>query len=507
MGPLPMWVRRLRGIDSLLAGAPDYRLVAWLFLRVLAVIYLVAFWSLAVQITGLAGSQGIYPIAEQLNVATEQQGTWRFLAYPSVFWAASSDWALLTAAYGGCALAIVLFVGWAERAVLVLLYLLYLSLFHAGQLFTNFQWDYLLLETGFLAIFLPGGSRVVVWLFRWLLFRLRFLSGISKLASGDPTWSGLTALSFYFETQPLPHVGAWYAHQFPEWLLRLGTGATLVVEILVPFLMFFPRRWRFLAAWVTILWQLMIILTSNHNFFNFLTIALCLFLFDDRALGRVLPGAWQRRAEASTLLPPKPRRSVALAAAVAMAVILPASLVAALPLMGISRPIPWVSTWTGWLKPYRIANRYHVFPTIETERIQLQISASMDGKVWHPYRLRYWPAELEHIPPFVVPHQPRLDWMLWFVPSSPFFLDWFERFLHRLLEGSPTVTGLLADAPFANQPPRLVRVDVYRYRFTTQNERARTGDWWQREYLGPFYPLPLLERSPGAPASSSNGGS
>jgi hypothetical protein len=197
--------------------------------------------SLAVQITALAGGQGIYPIAEQLSVTAESNGAWRFLAYPSIFWIAASDGALLAAAYGGCVLAVLLFAGWWERPVLVLLYLLYLSLFHAGQIFTNFQWDYLLLEAGFLAIFLRGGSRVVVWLFRWLLFRLRFLSGISKLLSGDPTWSGLTALSYYFETQPLPHAGAWYAHQLPEWLLRSGSGATLVVEILVPFLMFFPR--------------------------------------------------------------------------------------------------------------------------------------------------------------------------------------------------------------------------------------------------------------------------
>lgn len=469
---LPMWWQSPLKADFLAVGAPDYRLVVFLFLRLLATIYLAAFWSLAVQITGLAGTQGIYPIAEQLSFITDHQGAWRFLAYPSVFWLASGDGVLLAAAYGGGALAVLLFAGCCERLVLVLLYVLYLSLFHAGQIFTNFQWDYLLLEAGFLAIFLPGGSRVVVWLFRWLLFRLRFLSGISKLVSGDPTWSGLTALSFYFETQPLPHIGAWYAHELPEWLLRFGTGATLVVEILVPFLMFFPRRWRFLAAWVTILWQALIILTSNHNFFNLLTIALCLFLFDDRALGRILPESWRRRAEARPLLPSEPRRSVAFAAAVAAAIIVPASLAEALPLMGISRPIPWVSAWVAWLEPYRIANRYHVFPTIETERIEVQVFGSLDGKDWRPYLFRYWPVELDRIPPFVVPHQPRLDWMLWFVPSSPFFLDWLDRFLHRLLEGSPPVTGLLADTPFGNQPPRMLRVDLYRYGFASPEERA-----------------------------------
>jgi hypothetical protein len=469
-----MRMRRLWKTHPLTAGAPDYSLVAWLFLRLLAAIYLAAFLSLAVQITALAGGQGIYSIAEQLSVTAESNGAWRFLAYPSIFWIAASDGALLAAAYGGCVLAVLLFAGWWERPVLVLLYLLYLSLFHAGQIFTNFQWDYLLLEAGFLALFLSGGSRVVVWLYRWLLFRLRY----------------------YFETQPLPHAGAWYAHQLPEWLLRFGSGATLVVEILVPFLMFFPRRWRFLAAWVTILWQVLIILTSNHNFFNLLTIALCLFLFDDRALRRVLPPSWRRRAEARPILPAAPRRSVALATAVAAAVIVPASLLEALPMLGVHRPIPWMGAWVDWLEPYRIANRYHVFPTIESERLEVQISGTLDGKDWRPYLFRYWPVELDRIPPFVVPHQPRLDWMLWFVPSSPFFLDWLGRFLHRLLEASPPVLGLLADPPFGDQRPRMLRVDLYRYRFTTAQERAETGDWWHLEYLGPVYPLPLVERPP-----------
>jgi hypothetical protein len=172
---------------------------------------------------------------------------------------------------------------------------------------------------------------------------------------------------------------------------------------------------------------------------------------------------------------------------VAAAVIVPASVIEALPLLGNSRPIPWVSTWVGWLEPYHIANRYHVFPTIETERIEVQISGSLDGEHWRTYRFRYWPVHLSRVPPFAVPHQPRLDYMLWFVPKSRFFLDWLDRFLHRLLEGSPPVTGLLESTPFGKEPPRMVRVDLYRYQFTSLEERAKTGNWWRREYLGPFY--------------------
>jgi hypothetical protein len=478
----------------------DYRLVGWLFLRCLAGIYLAAFWSLAVQIEGLAGSQGIYPIAEQLDWITDRYGPWRFLAYPSVFWVASGDRVLSAVAYAGCALSVLLLLaGWIwrrwERASLVLLYCLYLSLYYAGQHFTNFQWDYLLLEAGFLAIFLPGGPRLTVWLFRWLLFRLRFLSGISKLLSGDPTWSGLTALNYYFETQPLPHAGAWYAHELPDWLLRLGTAGTLVVEILVPLMIFLPRPWRLAAAWLTILWQVLILLTSNHNFFNLLTIALCLFLFDDRALARVLPRSLRERGYASQVLPQRPRRAVAIAAAIAAAVIVPASLIASVVMVpGVELP-RWTLAANDWTRRYRIANPYHVFPTIETERIELQIAGSLDGETWHPYAFRYWPGDVDRMPSFVVPHQPRLDWMMWFVPLNPIFLDWFGRLLDRLLEGSPPVVRLLGKTPFGEEPPSMIRVEVYRYRFTTPGERTETGDWWRREYLGAFDPLPFIQRS------------
>jgi hypothetical protein len=494
-------VKRFAWASPLLEGAGDYRLVGWLFLRCLGGLYLAAFASLAMQIEALAGSQGIYPIAEQLEGMGERYGLLRFLAYPSVFWAESGDLALSAAAYVGSALAVLLVLaGWIgerwERAVLVALYVLYLSLYHAGRVFTNFQWDYLLLEAGFLAIFLPGGSRLVVWLFRWLLFRLRFLSGVSKLLSGDPTWSGLTALSYYFETQPLPHAGAWYAHQLPDWLLRLGTGATLVVEILVPLMMFLPRPWRFAAAWLTILWQVLIMLTSNHNFFNLLTIALCLFLFDDRALARVLPRPLRERAGSSLVLPMHPRRAVAVATALAAAVIVPASITGAVTLHPRVEPPHWVSVATLWIGQYRIANRYHVFPTIEQQRTDVQIEGSMDGKTWRAYEFRYLPAAPERIAAFIVPHHPRLDWMMWFVPMGPVFLDWFERFLVRLLEGSPPITGLLREAPFGDEPARMLRVEVYRYRFTTPEERGHAGDWWHRDYLGPFHPLPFLQLGP-----------
>ncbi|MBP6808353.1 MAG: lipase maturation factor family protein [Chromatiaceae bacterium] len=487
-------------VANLLTRAGDgasYRLVAWVFLRLLALIYLAAFASLAVQIEALAGAEGIYPIAEQLALAVDGYGTWAWLAYPSLFWVLSGDWALLGAAWGGAAFSLLLLMlpwttwGKAEGPVLILLYLLYLSLFHAGRFFTNFQWDYLLLETGFLAILLPGGPRLVVWLFRWLLFRLRFESGLAKLLSGDPGWRDLTALGHYFETQPLPHPGAWVAHQWPDWLLRVGSGGTLLVELVVPFFIFLPRPWRHFAAWVTILWQLLIIATSNHNFFNLLTICLCLFLFDDKAVGRLIPSGWRRRALAGRQLPERPGRGMAAVTLALAMVLVPASLVSGAEML-LRRPIEPLSGWVRQLDRFRVANRYHVFPTIDTERLELVIEASTDGARWEPLDFRYRPDDPAQAPAFIIPHQPRLDWMLWFVPKNPLFLDLLESFLIRLREGAPAVTALLARPPTGGEPPGWLRVRVYRYRFSTPAERAESGHWWQRQDLGPFYPLPDL---------------
>jgi hypothetical protein len=344
---------------------------------------------------------------------------------------------------------------------------------------------------GFLAILLPGGSRLVVWLFRWVLFKLRFLSGLSKLISGDEGWRQLTALQHYFETQPLPHAGGWYAHHLPDWLLRVATGGTLFVELVVPFFFLLPRRFRHAAAWLTILWQLLIIATSNHNFANLLTIALCLFLFDDRAVASILPrrlGVW---ATERSPLPATPRPIIAgLTVAVAL-VVVPASLVSAAEMVR-RQPIPPFSDWIDRLEPYRIANRYHVFPTIDTERFSVQVEASRNGQDWVALDWRYAPDDPGTITPFIVPHQPRLDWHLWFVPKGPPFLPEFERFLMRLREGSPAVTALLAKPPFADEPPKLLRVLVYRYRFATPAERRQRGIWWVREELGPFWPLPAV---------------
>nr|VFJ88885.1 MAG: Lipase maturation factor [Candidatus Kentron sp. LFY] len=469
-----------RYFGSLFQPDTERYLTAWVFLRLLALIYFAAFLSLSGQMTGLVGPQGILPYQETLDAASG----WQRLAMPTVFWISSDDWALQGASYAGCLFALLLFFGRWQTLSLVMLFVLYLSVFHAGQIFLDFQWDYLLLETGFLAIFLRAGpSGMVILLYHWLLFRLRFLSGVAKLVTEDPNWANLGALEYYFETQPLPHVGAWYAHHLPDWLLMTGTGFTLATELVVPFFIFLPRPFRVTAALLTIVMQLSIIATSNHNFINLLTILLCLLLLDDRIVARFVPERLRER-----LMKRKRQKATPKVPTIVLAVAI----------FGTSLPLT-ASMVTGiepsgsflqvihFARGYGLGAIYHVFPTMQTERLELVIEGSANGRHWWPYRFRYKPNDTDTAPRFIVPHQPRLDWMMWFVPTqAPMIIDWFERFLWRLAQNEPTVTALLEENPFADEPPRFLRILAYRYRFTTPEERKKTGEWWQAEYLGRF---------------------
>ncbi len=476
----------MRWLSFLLQTDQRYLRVSSLFLRLLALIYLAAFISAALEITGLVGEQGILPAGDYLDRLRQNLGDFGWLRLPTLFWIDHSDASLLAAAYTGCFFAVMLLIGWQPLLSTVALFVLYLSLFRVGQIFFNFQWDYLLLEAGFLAIFLTvGPNRLLVFLFHWLLFRLRFLSGLSKILSEDPSWNGLTTLKYYFETQPLPHMGSWYAHQLPEWLLKTGTGFTLFVELIVPFFIFLPRPFRIFAALATIAIQLLIIATSNHNFINLLTIALCLFLLDDRAL-RAIPEWLSGRMKDAAGRPV--RRLLLLPVAGAL---LFSSAVASYEFATDQQGATELHLLTRYARGWGQGNVYHIFPNMQTERQELQIEGSRDGITWQAYRFRYKPNSRADRPLFIVPLHPRLDWMMWFVPTQgPAMRPWFEGFMWRLHKGSPSVTALLDHNPFAQEPPRYLRVLAYRYRFTTPSERAETNDIWHAEYLGEFPRVP-----------------
>ncbi len=283
---------------------PRFQLSRWLFLRLLAVVYLLAFGSLAPQLPGLVGADGLLPAAEYLDRAREFFGARAYYQFPTLAWIAAGDWALLALCWSGIVLAILALAGVAPMATFALLWALYLSLTVAGQDFLSFQWDILLLEAGLLAcLYAPPGWRphltdaaepvpAVRWLLWGLAFKLTFLSGATKLVSGDPTWSGLTALTFHYQTQPLPAWTSWYAHSLPVWLHMCSAAVMFLIEIVVPFGALAParfRRVRMLACALMCLLQIGIAATGNYGFFGLLTVTLYLALLDDSALGRLLP--------------------------------------------------------------------------------------------------------------------------------------------------------------------------------------------------------------------------
>ncbi|HLK22633.1 MAG TPA: lipase maturation factor family protein [Bryobacteraceae bacterium] len=448
--------------------------VEWLFLRMLAVIYFIAFGSLGLQITGLVGERGILPASRYLDAIHQMYGFEGYRIAPGIFWIAHSDAFLLGTCWAGVAISLVLLAGYLERVALVALYVLYLSLCSIGQDFLSFQWDMLLLESGFLAIFL-GSSKAIVYLFRWLAFRLSFLSGAVKLLSHDPAWRSLDALSFHYWTQPLPTPVAWYMNQLPLGFQRFSTAVVLFTELPIPFLFFMPRRWRFAGAWCILALQSMIFLTGNYTFFNLLTMALCIFLFDDAALTKL-------RLRARTVRTPH-----ALVAAVAVVILI----ISGLELWGMFREGD--SAIVRAVAPFGIANTYGLFAVMTTSRPEIIVQGSNDGENWLDYEFKYKPGDLKESPKWVEPYQPRLDWQMWFAalsnyPSNP----WFSNFMLRILQGSPEVLRLLGKNPFPNAPPKYIRAELYEYTFTDRSARSATGNYWARSRRASYFPARAL---------------
>ncbi len=471
---------------------PRFQLVAWLFLRAMGLIYLIAFVSFGVQASGLIGSHGILPLADFVAAARFQLGGLeRYRLLPMVFWLTQSDFAIQAACWMGAAVSLLLICNVLPRTSLFFLYGLYLSLFSAGQIFMGFQWDVLLLESGFLALLLSIATKPGIWLLRWLLFRFMFLSGAVKLLSGDPTWRNLSALSYYFQTEPLPTALAWYVHHLPPAVLSAMTVATLVIEIGLPFLIFGPRRLRFVAAFGFLSLQVIILLTGNYTYFNLLTMALCLVLFDDLALRRILPRQLTRFA-------PDQVREIKRGKVASTVIAAFASLIVFVSLVQLhaefgGRTLASSRWLADEIAPLHIVNTYGLFAVMTTTRPEIIIEGSDDIVHWREYAFKYKPGDPMRRPPWNTPHQPRLDWQMWFAalgtaPDNP----WIPLFLQRLLENSPAVTALLGPNPFPDKPPRYVRALLYDYRYSTPQEKASTGAWWVRQPEGIYYPATSL---------------
>ncbi len=479
-------------------------LTTTVFVRALALVYLAAFLSLRVQLLGLFGSRGILPIAEYLDAVAGRFGPERHWLLPTLAWLDPSDPALLRLCDAGIAIALAALVGVAPGGCLTALWALYLSFVSAGRVFLSFQWDTLLLETGLLAIFVTPWSlwtpratarepsRLGVFLVHWLLFRLMFASGVVKLLHDDPnnpTWQQLTALTYHYETQCLPPWTAWYAHHLPLWWQQLSCALMFVIELAVPFLIFGPRTARLAAAVALIGFQLLIIATGNYTFFNWLTITLTLMLCDDRAFAAVLPARIVHAADPDRRRPPPhPFRTVV--ALPCMLLLLAASTCTFARQMAGGEIVPSAGrALLERLEPLRSVNGYGLFARMTTVRNEIVIEGSDDGTTWLPYELPWKPGDVTRRPTFVAPHQPRLDWQMWFAALTPARANpeqWFARLLGRLLEGEPEVLALFASNPFPDGPPRFVRAVVWEYHFTDPGDAS--GAWWRRAWRGLYVP-------------------
>jgi hypothetical protein len=415
---------------------------------------------------GLLGAHGILPFRQYLKAVKEALHGAAYWNVPTLLWILPNDTAMKALCLTGCLWALIAVFGKWQRAAMAVCLVLWISLCSVGQDFYSFQWDILLSEAGLLAIF-ANAARVRIWLFRWLLFRLMFFSGMVKLLSGDATWRGLTALTYHYYTQPLPTPLAWYMQQLPVWFQKATVGFLFMVELAVPFLFFAPRRLRHIAAWLTIALQILILLTGNYTFFNYLTIFLCVWLF-------IEPDEHCRAS-----------RPVTIGLAVVIGIL---SGLTCLQLFSIPLP-PGGEAIMRAADPLRIVNSYGLFAVMTTTREEIVVEGSQDGVNWQAYEFPFKPGNVYRPPPIVAPYQPRLDWQMWFAALGSYQNNrWFVNMILRLLQGEPSVLGLFSYNPFPKAPPKYVRAITYSYTFTHFGDRA----WWAREETGTYLPAVSL---------------
>jgi hypothetical protein len=462
-----------------------YWVVRLLFQRGLALIYLLAFLVAATQFRALAGEDGLLPIDQYLRRRS-------FRERPSLFYLWPDDRLIGATAWLGVALsglALLGVPGWLPQPFVLpasvllwaLLWVLYLSFVNAGQTFYGFGWESMLLETGFLAIFLGAGETaapaLVIWLLRWVLFRNMFGAGLIKLR-GDDCWRDLTCMDYHYETQPMPNPVSWFAHHLPDRFHRLEVLGNHVLELAVPFLYFAPQPFAALAGVATIGFQGWLMLTGNFSWLNALTVVLAVSTFSDGVLASVFPIV----APGTTPLP----------LPMLVAVVLVTLLVLALSVRPARNILSTDQLMNTAFDPLHLVNTYGAFGSITKRRFQIVVEGTTaddpDEDDWVAYEFKGQPVAVDERPPQWAPYHLRLDWQLWFAAMSPSPRrhPWFLRLLEQLLDGDEAALGLLASNPFPDEPPTQVRALRYQYRFTTPEQRASTGRWWTRERVGTY---------------------
>jgi hypothetical protein len=471
--------------------APDYWLSRLLLERALGVLYAVAFLVAANQYRALIGERGLLPIPDFVARARPR-------ATPSLFHLRYSDPLFGATAWTGVALSLAVVVGlpdrgppWTPIPFWVALWVLYLSIVNVGQIFYSFGWESLLLEAGFLAIFLGGGQSapptLVIWLFRWLLFRVEFGAGLIKIR-GDRCWRDLTCLYYHHETQPMPNPLSWHFHRLPRALHRIEVLGNHLTQLIVPFGLFAPQPFAALAGAIILLTQSWLVLSGNFSWLNFLTMALTLASFDDVILGHVLPI--------------RPAVLVALPAWWLVVTVTLTALVAGLSYWPIRNLLSRRQLMNFSFNPLHLVNAYGAFGSVTKERYEIVLEGTADehpgpSTEWLEYEFKGKPGDPRRRPPQVAPYHLRLDWLMWFAAMSvPGQHPWFLALVVRLLEGDLPTLRLLRTNPFPEAPPALVRARLYHYRFTTREERRESGAWWVRTAVADYLPPVRLDRRP-----------
>lgn len=485
------------------ASTPTYWLTRFVILRVLGAVYAVAFLVAINQIIPLIGSDGLLPVGISLERISDAIGsTDGFIRVPSIFWFTRSDTALLVVAWIGFLLACIVVAGYANALTLAVLWFLYMSFVHVGQDWYGYGWEIQLTETGFLAIFLcplvdmrPFPKRPppmpIIILFRWLIFRIMLGSGLIKIR-GDEIWRNGTALYYHFETQPIPGPLSRWFHFLPRIVLKIGVWFNFLAELMAPWFIFWPRIARHIAGSIIVLLQLILILSGNLSFLNWLTIIPALACFDDGFLSGLLPRTLVRKAGAAETHA-EPSRPMLTTAWVVTA------LVAILSIQPIANMLSPGQIMNTSFDPLDLVNTYGAFGTVGEERLNVVFEGTMNDDTssaanWKPYIYKGLPVELDKRPPQIAPYQLRLDWQMWFASmSSPGEYTWTLNLEWKLLHNDPGAVGLFAGNPFPDKPPKYIRAVLYRYKFAQPGNPQ--GLWWTREKISDWLP-PLSADDP-----------
>jgi hypothetical protein len=468
-----------------------YLLTRTVFVRSLAFVYLIAFLNAVNQFKPLLGEHGLLPVPIWIKQVP-------FRASPSLFYFGATDRLFTLAAWTGVALSVFVLTGladashsWVSALVWAAMWVIYLSFVNVGQTFYGFGWESILLEAGFYAIFL-GSVRtapqiVMILLLRWLCFRVMFGAGLIKLR-GDPCWRDMTCLDYHYETQPMPNPLSWYFHWGPEWTRHAGVWSNHFAELIVPFGYFLPQPVASIAGILTILFQAVIMASGNLSWLNLLTLVLAIPMIDGRIFAAILPFRVPALHE-----PAYAHRVVVAALGV---------LVVWLSIAPVRNMLSRRQIMNTTFNSIHLVGTYGAFGGITRERYEVVVEGTDStipgpGADWREYEFRGKPGALARRPPQIAPYHFRLDWLMWFAAMSDYpDHPWFVNFMAKLLENDAPTLSLLRSNPFAGRAPRFVRAMLYRYQFTSPEERRQTGNWWKRELVRPWFP-PVSMQTPG----------